>query len=62
MPPAPPIPPVSENHEGNQAKTTGGISTNGDTIPPVNKMSPVQNIENHAQNQGLIIHCRSYFY
>ena len=56
------MPPVSENHEGKQAQTTGGISTTGGTIPPVNKIPPVQNTENHAQNQRLVIHCRSYFY
>ena len=49
IPPGPPIPPLSENHEENQAKTAGGISTNGGTIPPVNKIPPVQNTENHAQ-------------
>ena len=51
------IPPVSENYEENQAKNAGGtisttggtISTTGGTIPPVNKMPPVQNTENHAQ-------------
>ena len=37
IPPEPPIPPESENHEGNQAKTAEGISTNGGTIPLVNK-------------------------
>jgi hypothetical protein len=45
IPPGPPIPPLSENHEENQAKTAGGISTNGGTIPPVNKIPPVQNTE-----------------
>jgi hypothetical protein len=49
IPPAPPISPVSENHERNQSKITGGISINGSTIPPVNKIPPVQNIENHTQ-------------
>ena len=49
MPPEPPIHSVSENHEGNLAKIAGGVSTTGGTIPPVNKMPPVQNTENHAQ-------------
>ena len=49
IPPAPPIPPVSENHEENLAKTAGGISSVGGIIFPVNKMPPVQNTENHAQ-------------
>lgn len=62
IPPEPPIHPVSENHEGNIAKISGGISTNGGTIPPVNKIPPVQNTENHVQNQRLVIHCHSYFY
>jgi hypothetical protein len=42
----PPIPSVSENYEENQAKIAGGISTAGDTIPPVNKIlqSKIQKI------------------
>ncbi|HET7285712.1 MAG TPA: hypothetical protein VFI70_13600 [Nitrososphaeraceae archaeon] len=62
IPPAPPIPPVSENHEGNQSKISGGTSTNGGTIPPLDKIPPAQNTENHVQNQRLVLHCHSYFY
>jgi hypothetical protein len=41
--------PIIENHEGNNSKTTGDISSNGDVMPPANKMPPVQSLENHAQ-------------
>ena len=62
IPPEPPIHPVSENHEENQGKIAGRISTNGGTIPPRDKIPPAQNTQNHVQNQRLVIHCHSYFY
>lgn len=36
-------------NEGNQEKTAGAIPTTGGTIPPVTKMPPIENTENHAQ-------------
>jgi hypothetical protein len=49
IPPMSPMPPITQNHEGNNNKTAGGISSTGDIIPPADKMPPVENHENHAQ-------------
>jgi hypothetical protein len=52
MPPMSPIPPVTQNHEGNNSKTIGGIPNTGDIMPPANKIPPIQTPENHAQKSA----------
>jgi hypothetical protein len=49
IPPMSPMPPVTQNHEGNNSKTAGDILGTGDIVPPANKMPPIQTRENHAQ-------------
>lgn len=49
IPPVSRIPPVKQNHEENQSKTTGDNSGIGDIIPPTNQIPPVENHQNHAQ-------------
>jgi hypothetical protein len=53
MSPMSPIPPVGQNHEGNMQENTGVILGTGDIMTPVNKMSPVDNGEKHAQNTDI---------
>jgi hypothetical protein len=53
IPPMSPMPPVTQNHEGNLNKTAGDISSTGDIMPPVDKMPPVQTRENHAQKSDI---------
>jgi hypothetical protein len=50
MSPMTPMTPVGQNHEGNMQENTGVILGTGDIMTPVNKMSPVENGQNHAQN------------
>jgi hypothetical protein len=49
IPPMSPMPPVTQNHEGNNSKTAGDISSTGDMMPPTNVMPPVEEYQNHAQ-------------
>jgi Bifunctional DNA primase/polymerase, N-terminal len=49
IPPMSPMPPVTQNHEENNSKTTGDISSTGDMMPPTDKIPPVENHQNHAQ-------------
>ena len=51
--PVSPISPVKQNHEGNSNKTTGDISSTGDTISPADKIPPVGNHQNHAQKPSI---------
>jgi hypothetical protein len=53
MPPIPPMPPVIENHEGDNSKTTGYISSTGYMMPPTNVMPPVEDGQNHAQKSEI---------
>jgi hypothetical protein len=49
IPPTSPIPPTSQNHEGNRQEN-GDILGAGGIISPTNEIPPTQNTENHAQN------------
>jgi hypothetical protein len=53
IPPMSPMPPLTRNHEGNNAKTAKDISSNGDIMPPANKIPPVQDYQNHAQKSEI---------
>ena len=50
IPPIPPVSPVSKNDEGNEGKNTGDIENIGDNTSNDNKISPVTEDQNHAQN------------
>ena len=52
--PIPPISPVSKNDEGNECKNTGSIEKIGDNTSNDNKISPVTEDQNHAQNTNNI--------
>ena len=52
--PIPPISPVSKNDEGNEGKNTGDIEKIGDNTSNDNKISPVTEDQNHAQNTNNI--------
>ena len=48
--PIPPISPVSKNCEGNEGKNIGDIEKTRDNLSNDNKISPVMEDQNHAQN------------
>ncbi|MFL6355913.1 MAG: hypothetical protein ACJ71C_05085 [Nitrososphaeraceae archaeon] len=47
------MPPVTQNHEGNNSKTAGDISSTGDMMPPADKTPPVEDYQNHAQKSEI---------
>ena len=47
--PVSPIPPVSQNHEGNKPENTGDIYNAGGIVSPANQIPPVKSEQNYAQ-------------